>query len=138
MAFVLDASVVVAWLFQEDALRDPAMAGPLRAIQEDHALVPGIWATEVANALNAGERRGRATGAEVAAFVEQLRVLDIVEDDAPMMHPFEALLGLARRFAVTVYDAAYLELAMREGIPLATLDRALERAARQAGVALLD
>ena len=54
------------------------------------------------------------------------------------MHPFDELLDLARRFAVTVYDASYLELALREGLPLATLDRALERAARQAGVEILE
>jgi predicted nucleic acid-binding protein len=96
--------------------------------------VPALWWFEVRNALAVNERRGRLGEADTAAFLRALARLSIGFDRSP---DEAALLALARRHRLTVYDAAYLELAQREGLPLATLDAALRDAAAASGVALL-
>jgi len=99
--------------------------------------VPAIWPVEVGNALLAGERRKRITPAETARSLELLRSLNIHLDDAGLGLGVDDLVALARSHKLSVYDAAYLSLAMREGIPLATLDRSLARAAQRVGISLL-
>lgn len=133
--FVLDTSVALAWCF-EDESRSTADA-ILDLFASSEAIVPAIWPVEVGNALLAGERRKRITPAEIARSLGLLRSLNIHLDDAGLGLEVEDLVALARSHKLSVYDAAYLSLAMREGIPLATLDRALAHAARQAGIKLL-
>ena len=134
--FVLDCSVTMAWAFDdEDAPRAAVMRDRLG---EDLAVVPAIWALEVGNALLVAERRQRISRAESTRFVELLRALPIDVDATPALGTLDSLLSLARQTGVSVYDAGYLDLAAAHGLPLATLDKALERAARQIGVALLE
>lgn len=134
--FVLDCSVTMAWAFDdEDA---PRAAGMRDRLDQDIAVVPAIWALEVGNALLMAERRKRISRAESLRFVELLRALPIDVDATPALGGLDSLLSLARQAGVSVYDAGYLDLAASHGLPLATLDKALERAARQIGVALLE
>lgn len=132
MPFVVDASVSVAWAFADEA--SPDAAAPLAALAHGTALVPALWWFEIRNALIVNERRGRLTEAKIAEFLRNLSRLEILERGAPNE---SEVLRLARTHRLTVYDAAYLELAQREGLPLATLDAALTHAAKAEGVPLL-
>jgi predicted nucleic acid-binding protein len=98
------------------------------------AVVPGLWPLEVANALLVGERRSRATEANVTTFLRLLAALPIALDDDTASRAWQHSLHLARSHRLSVYDAAYLELALRQGLPLATLDDRLAAAAAAAGV----
>jgi predicted nucleic acid-binding protein len=137
MPVVLDASVTLAWLFDDEHDFDRIAAGSLQIVERDGALVPTIWVLEVANGLRNGERRGRFEQREVARFTNRISVLSIDVDDIDRDYAFGPLLAVARQYNLSVYDATYLDLAIREGLPIATLDRALERAAHEAGVELL-
>ena len=130
--FVLDCSVALAWYFEDEtsATADAALA----ALGDDEAIVPGIWPVEVANVLALAERRGRDTADGVASCVSMLQGLPIRVDSHTHEKAFTDILALARRFQITAYDAAYLELAIRERVSLATLDERLGRAAQAAGV----
>ncbi len=132
MPFVLDASIAACWAFQDedDSIADLA----LERIRTDEALVPSLWWFEVRNILIVNERRGRLVEADTATFLRGLSRLGIVIDRATEE---SAVLTLARRYRLTVYDASYLELAQREAISLATLDKDLKAAAKAAGAALL-
>ncbi len=132
---VLDASVALAWCF-EDESRFTADA-ILDLLTSSEAVVPAIWPVEVDNALLAGERRKRITPAETTRSLELLRSLNIHLDDAGLGLKVDDLVALARSHKLSVYDAAYLSSAMREGIPLATLDRALAQAAQRSGISML-
>ena len=132
MPFVLDASVALAWAFVDE--QRPSAMRALTLARTEEALVPGLWWFEVRNALLVNERRGRLAESETAEFLEELARLRIAMDDAP---DGRTLLALARRYRLTAYDAAYLELAQRVEAPLATLDIELVRAARAAKVALI-
>jgi len=134
--FVLDCSVTMAWAFDDEDV--PRAAAMRDRLGEDLAVAPAIWALEVGNALLVAERRKRISRAESARFVEILRALPIDVGAAPFLGTLGSLLSLARQTGVSVYDACYLDLAAAHGLPLATLDKALERAARQIGVALLE
>jgi predicted nucleic acid-binding protein len=131
MALVLDASPIVAWALRE---ADPRSAGLRERMRSDEALVPALWWFEVRNALLVNERRGRLSQPQTTRFLRRLGRLPITEDRSP---DDAVVLALARRHQLTVYDAAYLELSVREGLPLATLDAALVEAARAEGVLLL-
>jgi predicted nucleic acid-binding protein len=104
-------------------------------MKDDHALVPTLWRLELRNALVVNERRGRITERQTARFLRNVERLAITIDDAP---DESGVLTLARRHRLTVYDVAYLELASRNALPLATLDAMLATAARSEGVHLLD
>lgn len=132
MPFVVDASITVAWAFSEEA--SPEAAAALTALATDTALVPALWWFEIRNALMIKERRGRLTQANTAEFLRKLASLQILVKSDPNE---PEILRLARMHRLTVYDAAYLELAQREGVPLASLDTALVRAAQAEGVAVL-
>ena len=134
--FVLDCSVTMAWAFDDEDV--PRAAAIRDRLSEDLAVVPAIWALEVGNALLVAERRERISRAESVRFVEILRALPIDVDATPALGTMSGLLSLASQTDVSVYDAGYLDLAAAHGLPLATLDKALERAARQIGVALLE
>ena len=131
MPFVLDASVAACWLFDDED--HPHARHALARIRGDEAWVPSLWWFEVRNTLLVSERRGRLTEADTTAFLAALSRLAISVDRTPG----DDVLALARRRNLTVYDAAYLELARRADLPLATLDRRLALAARDEQVALI-
>jgi len=119
-------------------LPQPGLAG-LGAEGQPHLLrhaivVPWIWLLEVGNGLLVGERRRRATPAESDQFLNVLRTYSIAIDEPRLPGLSASILPIARRFHLTAYDAAYLELAYRRGLPLATLDKKLAKAAAAAGV----
>jgi predicted nucleic acid-binding protein len=132
MAFVLDASVTLCWAFADE--EHPIASAALDRLERGAARVPGVWWFEVRNSLVMNERRGRLSKAGTATFLRNLAQLAIHIDRTPEE---AALLLLARQHRLSVYDAAYLELAQREGLMLATLDTALRRAATAVGVPLV-
>ena len=132
MAFVLDASITVCWAFQDEDHPDAGLA--FQQMRTEEAVVPCLWWFEVRNILVVNERRRRITESDTAAFLLNLSRLRVRLDRLP---EGDAVLRLARTHRLSVYDAAYLELAQREGLPLATLDADLRRAAAEEGVALL-
>ena len=138
MRFVLDNSVVMRWLFGDGSTSDLAYASHVLDTlgrPEARALAPAIWPLEVANVVARAEARGMMTEARSTAFVQLLQDLAIEVDTGTAQHALESTLQLARRFGLSAYDAAYLDLALREGLPLATLDAGLLDAAAATGVA---
>ena len=124
------------WLFEDEASAgDDAR---LRLIERAGAVVPSIWILEVANTLGLAERRNRITPLQVAASRSFLQALPIEVDHVLSWDGVEALLELMGRHSLSAYDAAYLDLALRWKLPLASRDAALCRAAVAAGVGLLD
>lgn len=132
MGFALDASVSLSWVFADE--RDEFAFAILQRLEADQARVPLIWWFEVRNALLVNERRQRITAADSAGFLRMLSGLSIEIDAAP---DSDRVMTLSRRHRLTVYDCAYLELALRDGLPLATLDAQLAAAARREGVAVI-
>ena len=132
MAFVLDASVTACWAFQDETHDDASLA--FDRMRAEEAIVPFLWWFEVRNILIVNERRKRITESVTAAFLLNLSQLRIQIDRSPEE---DIVLRLARAHRLSVYDAAYLELAQREAIPLATLDADLGLAARNEGVPLI-
>ena len=130
--FVLDTSVTVAWCFEDETT--PYTESILNALVKGEALVPGIWPLEVSNVLVNAERRKRITRAKVTRFLQLLGDFPITVDTEGVARVFTEVLSVAREHGLSAYDAAYLELALREGFPLATLDAPLRNAARRAGV----
>jgi predicted nucleic acid-binding protein len=134
--FVLDNSIVMAWSFEDEVTEYADTV--LERLADTRAIVPALWPLEVANALLMGERRKRFTEAEILKWTGILRSLPIVIDGETNSHAWSDTLTLARGHNLSAYDAAYLELAIRRGLPLATLDGKLKTAAEAAGVALLE
>lgn len=132
---VVDASVTLAWFLRDEG--DERADGALRRLESEAAVVPSLWALEVANALVVAERRGRASEAETGRILSLIDGLPIEEDPAPREVTQRAIVELARRHDLSAYDAAYLELALRRGASLASLDESLRSAARRAGVTVL-
>ena len=133
--FVLDRSIAMSWCFEDQA--EPGTDAILARLTEDEALVPPVWPLEVANVLLGAERRGRLSRARSQGFVAMLGQLPIATVERPQRESIESALSLGRDYCLSAYDAAYLDLAIREGVPLASKDRLLRTAARRAGVALL-
>jgi predicted nucleic acid-binding protein len=130
--FVLDASVVASWCFPDESR--PSAEAALRRVADEAAAAPALLWFEVRNVLLMAERRNRLSEAQTSRFLNYVGELPIVVD----REPDEALvLGLARTHRITVYDAAYLELAQRKALSLATLDHALIDAAYSEGVPLV-
>jgi predicted nucleic acid-binding protein len=124
----------MAWYFADET---SAYADQIaRALPERVAFVPMLWPLEVANVLLIGERRKRSTQAQAARLLASLAEMPITVDDETNLHAWGGTLSLAREQNLTAYDAAYLELAMRRGLPLATLDDKLKAAATTIGVPL--
>ena len=134
--FVLDCSVTMSWCLQDEA--DPRVDALLVSLPTQEAVAPSHWPLEVANVLAACERRGRVTAARIAEVLGFLDGLPIVIDDQTAMKAFGDVLALARAHQLTAYDAAYLELALRKGCPLASLDASLNETAAKLGVALFE
>ncbi len=131
---VIDASVALAWCFPDEA-SDYADA-VLVALQGQTILVPPIWSLEIANALLVGERRKRIRHPEVRRFLELLKALNIFEEAQPFAETIGNVIPLAREHNLSAYDASYLDLALRHGASLVTLDAALQKSARAAGAKL--
>ena len=134
--FVLDCSVSISWIFSDEH-SDYAEA-VLRLLENQQAIVPSIWFLEMANVLLVGERRGRITQAQTSQALLLLAALDILVDDKTENQAFSTTLALGREQKLAAYDAAYLELAIRLEIPLATLDERLATAANRCGVIVLN
>ena len=134
--FVLDASVAVAWCFEDETTKFTESVLSLLTDGAE-ALVPSIWPLEIANALLIAERRKRIVLARATALLQQIAGLPISVGTIDAKQAFEQILSVARQQNLTEYDAAYLELAMRQGLPLATLDGELRRSAKATGVALV-
>ena len=132
MPIVIDCSVLLAWSLAEE--EDEAATEAIRRTLETGAVVPQILWYELRNALLVNERRGRIAPQQLANTLTDIAALGIEVDDD---HDGTATFALARRHSLTVYDAAYLEVAFRRDLPLATLDRRLARAAAAEGVALI-
>ena len=126
--FVLDCSVAAAWLFEDEAT--PETDALLDQLADGAALVPLHWRLELGNMLVQAERRRRIAPAQAAASVEFVDSLPIEVDAETDRRSFREVLALARSASLTTYDAAYLELALRSGLALATQDKALVRAAQ--------
>jgi predicted nucleic acid-binding protein len=135
MSLVLDSSITLAWIYSDEAT--PAVQEVLEAVTASGAWVPAIWRLEIANVLEMGVRRGRNDAAFRDANLTDLALLPMRIDPDTGKHAWGATLRLAERHKLTVYDAAYLELAQRRGLPLATLDAELRAAAKSENVPLL-
>jgi predicted nucleic acid-binding protein len=133
--FALDASMTLSWAFEGEST--PFTVAVLKSLETVHAIAPALWAFEVASVLSTAERRGRMNAAAQTEFLERLRRLPIAIEQRPAVWLAQQILPLARTYRLSAYDAAYLELAIREGLPLTTLDDDLRRAASAAGVELL-
>jgi predicted nucleic acid-binding protein len=134
-AFIVDCSVAMTWVFHDEA--SPETTQLLRRLDVESALVPAHWFLEVANVLAIAERRQRLTATQSAQFVGLLDLLQFEIDNEASGRAFDHILTLSRSHTLTSYDAAYLELAIRRKLPLATLDDELRSAAAALGVPLL-
>jgi predicted nucleic acid-binding protein len=132
--FVLDCSMTMAWCFDDEAT--PYTNAVRDRLADMRAVVPSLWPLEVANATIVGERRKRLDEARTLRFLAILKGLPIAIDAETSDKAFSEIVHLARAHNLSAYDAAYLELAIRRGLPLATLDGKLKTAARAVGVPL--
>jgi predicted nucleic acid-binding protein len=129
---VIDASVTLAWFFEDE--RTPPVVALSNSVGMSGAVVPMLWPLEIASGFRTAIRRGRIDSAFRDASFVKLAYLPIEIDEETNQHAWHATLRLADRYDLTPYDAAYLELAQRRRLSLATLDRRLDQAARDAGV----
>lgn len=134
MSFVLDASFALAWCFKDES--DARTAAALDQLSSTACVAPAIWGLEVGNAVLVAERRGRLTAIEATGVLALLRELRVEMDPTPLETVFGPVLSLAKAQQLSMYDSAYLELALRRGLPLATLDARLAGAATKLGVDL--
>ena len=130
-SFVVDASLSAAWLLQDEAT--PASEAALEATATSEVWVPSLWTLEIANLLLVAERRRRITAAKRQELAGLAAALRLRVDREPVS--IVRVDDIASAFALSAYDAVYLELAIRRGLPLATVDKALGSAMEQAGVA---
>lgn len=135
MSIVLDASITIASLLREH--RTDAAQQVMREVSRSRGAVPSLWHLEVANVLRVSARKGRCDEAFVDASLRDLARLPIAVDTDTGKHAWHSTLALAREFGLTLYDAAYLELAARLGAPLATIDDELIAAAAQKNIETL-
>ena len=132
-AFVVDASMAFAWVLPSQA--SAAAEAWLKRVEEgDEAVVPPLWFLEVANGLLAAERRKTMAATERILALERLSTLALTIDKAPARDAFGRTSALAEQYGLSVYDAAYLEVAIRRNLPLGTRDRALRSAAERSGI----
>lgn len=135
MAFVLDCSVALTWILpDEDGDQISVLS---EALTSESAVVPEIWPLEVANALLVARRHRRLKDKDVERAVRDLAALPIEIDRETHRMALKTIMALANKYKLSSYDAAYLELAQRQSLPLATLDRKLRSACKTAGIVLL-
>jgi predicted nucleic acid-binding protein len=135
VTFVLDASVALAWCFEDE--RSPPLVALLGRATTEGAYAPQIWPLEVLNALLSAQRRGRIDSAKRRELASLLRQLPVTLDPDTATEAWSATQALAEAHRLTAYDAAYLELALRLALPLASMDTALVAAAASLGAPLL-
>jgi predicted nucleic acid-binding protein len=135
-SFVVDASVGFAWVYQSQATSDTD-----KLLHEVAAgatvVVPGLWFLEMANVLLLAQRRKRLTAAQRQAALQKLAAMQLTVDEEGARQAFNKISELADSNGLTIYDATYLELALRRSLPLASRDEALKSAAKQCGVKTL-
>ncbi|MGA2374131.1 MAG: type II toxin-antitoxin system VapC family toxin [Candidatus Sulfotelmatobacter sp.] len=134
--FVVDASVVLTWCFPDE---NSALAGRVAQMfkEGDSAIAPSFWPHEVLNALLVGEKRKRISSVLIRSFLTDLATLPIVLQELRADVVFDRIQSLSREHALTAYDAAYLDLAQTNGLPVATLDEDLIRACDRTGIELV-
>ena len=135
MSFVLDCSVTMAWCFEDE--RTTATDALLDKLVAEGAEAPSIWSLEVSNVLIGVARRNRISPAAANVAAQRIAALPVLIDLEGSRHAWDSLLQLAVRYGLTSFDTCYLELALRKALPLATLDKALQQAATEAGVVVL-
>lgn len=135
MSLVLDSSATLAWIYPQETR--PAVVEVFNQVIHNGAVVPDLWRIEIANCLTIAMRRSRMTAAERSESLSDLADLPITTDKDTGLHIWSDTLTLADRHNLTVYDATYLELALRLALPLATLDNDLRKAAQLEHVALM-
>ncbi|MCY4214038.1 MAG: type II toxin-antitoxin system VapC family toxin [Gammaproteobacteria bacterium] len=136
-AFVLDASMAFAWVLPSQT--HPAAEALLERVEKgDEVVVPPLWFLEVANGLLAAERRKTMAAPERRLALERLSALALTIDAAHAQDAFGRTSALAEQYGLSVYDAAYLEVAIRRNLPLGTRDRALRAAAERSGIPQFD
>ena len=133
--FVLDCSMTMAWAFRDETT--PGTLDALERAAHEACVAPSVWPLEVCNAVLTAQRRGRFSGEDAPLFLDLVAGLRVSVDDLALRPAIDQVLPLAVRHALSSYDAAYLELALRKNATLATLDDGLARAARAAGVTLV-
>ena len=135
MSLVLDSSATLAWIYSDET------TDPIRrlfdAVGDKGAVVPALWRLEIANSLTVAVRRGRIEASFRRAALADLALLDIAIDDQTDVHAWGETLRVADFFQLTVFDAAYVELAQRRNLPLATLDGEMRAAAKSRGLCLM-
>jgi predicted nucleic acid-binding protein len=133
--FVLDNSVSMRWLLASEKASDQKYAeNVLDSMMESDALIPNLWHLEAISVLLGAEKRDEISLGEIERFISQLENLPIHVDHLTAHHAFSRTLVLSREYNISSYDASYLELAMREGLPLCSLDKKLVKAAKKADV----
>ena len=135
--FVLDNTVAMAWCFTEEATEFTKTLLSRLSNLTDSAVVPALWLYEVANVVELAVRKGRIPGEKALAFLDSLADLPIEVENPSRTQVFVTVRTLAGQYQLTGYDAAYLELAIRHQLPLASLDKALSRAALAAGLSIV-
>lgn len=134
-AFILDNSVSMRWLLESNKPADQKYAeAVLKSLLDADAIVPNLWHLEAANVVLGAEKRAEIDAGEIEGFISQLENLPIQVDSLTHNKAFTRTLALSRIYKLSSYDAAYLELAIREGLPIATLDKDLRKAAKKADV----
>lgn len=132
---VVDSSIALSWCFEDEA--SPETDRLFERVRDDGAIVPGLWHLELSNVLLQAEKRGRITASDVAVRLDLIAELPIVTDQETATRAWREILNMARKEGLTTYDATYLELAVRRGLPLLTKDNELIRAAKRLGVDVL-
>jgi predicted nucleic acid-binding protein len=135
VSLVLDSSAALAWIYDDEATE--AIRRIFNAVADEGAFVPSLWRLEIANSLSGAVHRGRIDHEFRRAALADLGDLDIIVDAQTDARAWNATLEFADRFLLTAYDAAYVELAQRRALPLATLDRDIQKAGAQLGLRLL-
>ena len=135
--FVLDNSVSMRWLLESAKAVDQRYAEMvLKSMTDADAVVPNIWHLEATNVLLGAEKRLEVNAGEIEGFITQLESLPLHVDSLTSHQAFSRIMALSRIYKLSSYDGVYLELAIREGLPLATLDKDLRKSAKNAGVDL--
>jgi len=133
--FVIDNSVVMTWCFKDEASQYADLI--LDRLEDSDGFVPSIWPLEVCNVLLVAERKKRIGEADSARFIALLSELPIIVEQEPPERMIKEIFALARKHKLSSYYASYLDLAMRKGLPIATLDRNLIAAAKRSNVPIL-
>ena len=132
MTFVLDASVTLAWAFEDEG--GEYADAVLNSLRDDEAITTSLWPVEISNGLLVAERKGRIDATSSARFARLLLTLPVIVEPLDRRRVFETIQPLARRYGLSAYDAHYLELSVRWAVPLATLDGKLMAAAEAEGI----